>query len=119
MKAFFSTLFRLVLVGAAVGLAAACLWYAHGRTRPIPPWKFAYDLDGRMSVVVDPAGRTTRLRYDSGQDRRLRGIENELPDHTRVALELDPLERLSTATDSAGVVRYRHDGFTAATTCRP
>jgi RHS repeat-associated protein len=81
-------------------------------------WQFQHDEAGRVTRVVDPAGRVTRNRYELDAGKRVRRVVKERADHSRVVLEFDRFGRRTRLADALGKVDYEYDGFNRLTAVR-
>ena len=74
-------------------------------------WKFAYDEDGAVTEVVNPAGQATKVRYERDDRKAVRKLVREQPGAAAVAVEFDAAGRRTAMTDAAGRVSYEYDAF--------
>ena len=81
-------------------------------------WRFAYDDDGRPVEMVDPAGRKTATSYEFDAQKRLQTVTRRLADRSQVVWRFNRFGRCTEMQDSAGVVRYGHDGYGRLTSVR-
>lgn len=72
-------------------------------------WKFKYDGNDRITKVIDPAGRATRMQYSFDKDDRLRSLARTTADGSRVIQRFDEQGRRSSMQDKAGTVSYGYD----------
>jgi RHS repeat-associated protein len=83
-------------------------------------WRFDRDETGRISRVVDPAGRQTRFRREFNSQGGIRRLVKEAPGGSRIVLEYDDSGRRLRRQDSTGTVRYGYDDEgRLATVARP
>lgn len=74
-------------------------------------WRFAYDGAGRITKLIDPAGRQTKIHYELDNNKRVQLIVKELSDSSKVTFKFDNLGRRVSMTDAHGTVYYKYDGF--------
>lgn len=72
-------------------------------------WKFAYDDSGRISKLIDAAGRTTDFRYSFDKDDRLRKLVRTTADGSNVILQFDERGLRTSMRDSARTMSYGYD----------
>jgi RHS repeat-associated protein len=117
MRRVLPFLVALAIVSAAVALG---FFPFRGHTAPEAPldvplaelsWQFEQDDDGRLTALIDPAGKATRLRYERDDHQRVQKAIKELADGTQVQFEFDPLGRRVGMRDALGTVKYDYDGF--------
>jgi len=78
-------------------------------------WQFAYDDAGRVTKVIDSAGRQTKFRYELDNNKRVLSITKELSDASKVTYKFDRFGRRKSMTDTSGEVHYKYDGFNRLT----
>ncbi|MBI4606438.1 MAG: RHS repeat protein [Planctomycetes bacterium] len=102
----------LVFFAAAFGLGRPSLGAPPGAAeaslRPLE-WKFGYDDADRPVLLVDPAGRETRMRYETAEDGRVVRQVIRASDGTEVALELNRAGQRVSMTDAIGKTEYEYD----------
>ncbi len=74
-------------------------------------WKFEYDASGRVSKVIDAAGRAMDYQYVFDEDGRLRKLTRISVDGSKVILQFDEYGRRTSMRDSAGAVSYDYDAL--------
>lgn len=99
--------------GLAAGVVVGSLALAVGLPSAAPAleWRIAYDDEGAVARMIDPAGRTTtwtKELLDNGSTRRLRRAEESVG---RQSLLFDPLGRLREAGNDAATLSFDYDGF--------
>ena len=72
-------------------------------------WKYAYDKQGRIASITNPANKKTRFRYMQNKKGGLNGMTKELPDGSKVKFKFDKYGRRTEMVDSAGTVSYVYD----------
>ncbi|VAW41674.1 hypothetical protein MNBD_CHLOROFLEXI01-519 [hydrothermal vent metagenome] len=72
-------------------------------------WKFDYDDGGRISKVIDAAGRTTDYQYVFDKDDRLHKLTRTTADGSNVILQFDERGQRTSMRDKAGTVSYEYD----------
>jgi RHS repeat-associated protein len=108
----------LIPVVAGIAVAAGCgyIMLIHREADSLQ-YRYAYDDQGRVTEIVDPAGNRTTVRYEM-EGRRLRRIVKQLPDSAEVALTFDQFGRPASMSDGPGPVLYDYDGFNRLTGVR-
>jgi RHS repeat-associated protein len=74
-------------------------------------WAITYDTAGRIIKISDPAGRGTKVTYQSDENNRIRRQVVEAPGDPIISYDFDSLGRRAAMTDGAGNVRYEYDSF--------
>lgn len=72
-------------------------------------WQFRRDDSGRVTGIVDPAGRETRLEYDFEEGGKAGTITRHLPDGAGVRYRYNRFGRRIQMADGQGSVDYQYD----------
>lgn len=109
--------FRSILCSAPLLLMASFALAGWGCSAPLKKdrmaWRYAYDRDGRLSQIQDPAGRRTRFDYELGPgpaaSQQPRRIQVTLGDGNSALYEYDEHGLLRTSRNATTVNRYEYD----------
>lgn len=82
-----------------------------GKTPTEVRWQFNYDTAGYLIKTMDLGARETRIHYERDEKQRVRQVTKDLPDASKIVLEIDPFGRRVRMADAVGTVRYEYDGF--------
>jgi YD repeat-containing protein len=74
-------------------------------------WQWAYDDAGRLTQLMDPAGRQITFHYALDAHQRVQRLVKTLPTGSKVIYEFDRFERLSQMRDAVGSISYTYDSF--------
>lgn len=80
-------------------------------TEPRLTWQFTYDDVRRITKILDPAGRQTKIHYELDDNKQVKVAVKELPDGSKVTYKFDNFGRRIGMTDTAGKVRYEYDSL--------
>lgn len=72
-------------------------------------WAFEYDDNGRITQMMDPAGRVTQIKYSFDEANRLQHLIRATADGPSIIYKFDERGRRSTMTDTAGTASYGYD----------
>ncbi|MFT5289704.1 MAG: RHS repeat-associated protein, partial [Planctomycetota bacterium] len=74
-------------------------------------WSFEYDGRGRISSLIDPGGRKTKITYTEHRHNVLKSVIREHASGAKVKSEFDRAGRRIKLTDPHGAVDYKYDKF--------
>ncbi len=72
-------------------------------------WRFERDDAGRVTKIIDPAGRATDIVHEFDTVKRQRRLVRKAPDGSQVAFTFDARGRRIGRQDHTGAVSYQYD----------
>ncbi len=81
-------------------------------------WKYSYDDAGRITLMVGPGGKETKIQYKEDNKHNIQQITTEFADSSKVMLGFNPLGQRVSMADAAGKVQYEYDNSGYLTSVR-